>query len=91
MAVTDSAYYPERLGKLVVINAPSALAIAWRIISTFLDDMQRSKIKILPCDPKVWMPALLETMDISQIPMQYGGLAEDLSQGTKSIFTAFIL
>lgn len=78
MAMTDSAHYPERLGKLIVINAPAALAIAWRIISTFLDDIQRAKIKIL-ADKKEWFPVLLETMDISQIPRMYGGEAPDYS------------
>jgi len=78
MAVTDSAHYPERLGKLVVINAPSALAIAWRIISTFLDDVQRAKIRILS-GPNDWMPVLLENIDISQIPRQYGGNAPDFT------------
>jgi CRAL/TRIO domain/CRAL/TRIO, N-terminal domain len=79
MAVTDSAYYPERLGKLIVINAPAALAIAWRVISTFLDDVQRAKINILPSDQKVWLPVLTEAMDIREIPSRYGGLAADLS------------
>lgn len=32
MATTDSDHYPERLGTLVVINAPSVLAFAWNII-----------------------------------------------------------
>jgi uncharacterized protein YdbL (DUF1318 family) len=78
MAITDSGHYPERLGKLIVINAPQTLAIAWRVISTFLDDVQRAKINIL-ADRKDWFPALLETMHISQIPKQYGGEAPDFA------------
>ena len=32
MVSTDSDHYPERLGQLVLINAPSVLSIAWRVI-----------------------------------------------------------
>lgn len=76
MATTDSDHYPERLGRLVVINAPTMLAMAWKIIQTFLDDVTKAKISILS-NPKDWKPLLLEYIDEDQIPQQYGGTAKD--------------
>ena len=77
MATTDSDHYPERLGTMVVINAPSVLSFAWRIIQGFLDPVTKSKIRILPADPAQWKPVLLEYIDEYQIPRQYGGMAPD--------------
>lgn len=74
----DSSHYPERLGTLVVINAPSVLWITWRIIQSFLDDVTRAKIKILS-DQSEWQPVLQSLISVDQIPKKYGGLAPNLS------------
>lgn len=79
MASTDADHYPERLGTLVVINAPGVLAFAWKVIQGFLDDVTKAKIKILSSDTNEWRPVLLDLIDDDQIPAQYGGLAPDLS------------
>ncbi len=79
MAVTDSDHYPERLGTLLVINAPSVLAISYRVIQGFLDNVQKQKIRIMGTDRNEWLPVLLEYIDIDQIPQQYGGDAPDPS------------
>lgn len=47
MAITDSDHYPERLGTMIIINAPSVLSFAWRIIQGFLDAVTKEKINIL--------------------------------------------
>lgn len=78
MAVTDSDHYPERLGTMIIINAPSALAWAWSIIQGFLDPVTKAKVRIIGCNQKEWLPVLLEHIDIDQIPRQYGGTSEDL-------------
>ena len=78
MAAADSNHYPERLGKLIVINAPSVLSVAWKFISSLLNDVQRAKIKIFSAR-KDWLPVLLEFIDENQIPRKYGGTAPDLS------------
>ena len=77
MASTDSDHYPERLGTMLLINAPSVLSFAWRIIQTFLDDVTKSKIKIMGTDPKEWQPVLFDLIDRDQVPCMYGGLAPD--------------
>lgn len=81
MASIDSDHYPERLGALVVINAPSVLSIAYRVIAALLDDVQRKKIQILT-HKNDWFPVLLELMDEDQIPLQYGGTYPDPDPGT---------
>jgi hypothetical protein len=78
MASVDSDHYPERLGNLVVVNAPSMLAMAWRVIQTFLDDVTKAKIKIFSSNRKEWEPVLQSLIDPDQIPAEYGGNARNL-------------
>ena len=78
MAAADSNHYPERLGKLIVINAPSVLSVAWKFISSLLNEVQRAKIKIFSAQ-KDWLPVLLEFIDEDQIPQKYGGTAHNLT------------
>lgn len=78
MSTTDSDHYPERLGKLIVINAPTALTFVWRMISSLLDAVTLAKINIFSKQSE-WLPALLSIMDEDQIPIQYGGTARDLT------------
>lgn len=78
MISTDSDHYPERLGCMIIINAPSALSWAYGVIQTFMDDVTKAKIKILGARAQ-WEPALKELIDSDQIPAQYGGSAPDLT------------
>ena len=77
MAVVDSDHYPERLGRLVVINAPRVLAYAWSVIAPMLDDVTKAKISICSSNPNEWFPILCDMMHRSQIPKQYGGDGPD--------------
>ena len=77
MASTDADHYPERLGCMILINAPSVLSFAWRIIQAFLDDVTKAKIKIMGSDPKEWQPVLFDLIDRDQVPQMYGGFAAD--------------
>eukprot|EP01039_Chlorochromonas_danica_P007280 gene7280-8056_t len=76
MATTDSDHYPERLGTMIVINAPSMLSVAWRVIQAFLDPVTRQKIRIISRRSE-WEPLLRTYIDVDQIPKQYGGNAPD--------------
>ena len=62
---------------MLLINAPSVLSFAWRVIQTFLDDVQKAKIKIMGSDPKEWQPVLFDLIDRDQVPQIYGGFAPD--------------
>jgi hypothetical protein len=77
MASTDSDHYPERLGTMLLINAPSVLSFAWRVIQTFLDDVQKAKIRIMGTDPKEWQPVLFDLIDRENVPEMYGGFAQN--------------
>jgi hypothetical protein len=76
MASTDSDHYPERLGNMIIINAPTMLSIAWRVIQTFLDPVTKQKIRIMSSRSE-WEPVLQEFIEKDQIPKMYGGFAED--------------
>jgi hypothetical protein len=76
----DSDHYPERLGTLLVINAPAALSVAWRAVAGFMDDTQKAKMKIYSTNREEWLPPLLEIIDESQIPQQFGGKMPDFPQ-----------
>lgn len=66
------------IGTMIIINAPSALSIAYSIIRPFMDDVTRKKTIILSTREQ-WQPALEELIDKEQIPQMYGGLAPDLT------------
>lgn len=78
MVSTDSNHYPERLGCMIIINAPSALSWAYGVIQTFMDEVTKAKIKILGARSQ-WGPVLKTLIDEDQIPAQYGGSAPDLT------------
>eukprot|EP01110_Echinostelium_bisporum_P013814 TRINITY_DN996_c0_g1_i1.p1 TRINITY_DN996_c0_g1~~TRINITY_DN996_c0_g1_i1.p1 ORF type:complete len:266 (+),score=60.68 TRINITY_DN996_c0_g1_i1:119-916(+) len=65
-------YYPERLGKLVVVNAPRAFPMAWSFISPFLDEKTKKKIEI-HSSTKSSSAALAELIDKEFIPKEFGG------------------
>jgi len=79
MVVTDADHYPERLGTLLLINAPSALTFAWRIIQGFIDARTKEKIHIYGSNRSEWLPVLLKYVDVDKIPVQYGGTMPDLT------------
>ena len=70
MTVVDQNNYPERLGVMCIINAPWYFTAVWKIVSYWLDDRTKSKIRILGSD---YMSTLLELIDEDQLPPQYGG------------------
>eukprot|EP01052_Picozoa_sp_SAG31_P053650 SAG31_NODE_13867_length_841_cov_1.301887_1_plen_233_part_10 len=45
---TQSDFFPECLGQMLIVNAPSILATAWNIFSSLLDSRTKSKIQIAP-------------------------------------------
>ncbi|KAL8042866.1 hypothetical protein ABFX02_09G080200 [Erythranthe guttata] len=64
-------YYPERLGKLFVINAPYIFMTMWKIVCPFIDKNTRKKIVFV--ENKRLRETLLEDIDESQLPDIYGG------------------
>lgn len=64
-------YYPERLGKVLIINAPSIFMTLWKIIYPFIDKNTRNKIVFV--DNKRMKATLLEDIEECQLPEIYGG------------------
>ena len=57
IAKIDSDHYPERLGRLTVVNAPWTLSGVWRVIRLWLDERQKRKIEIMSWQSS-WEPYL---------------------------------
>ncbi|KAI1344522.1 CRAL-TRIO domain-containing protein [Xylariaceae sp. FL0016] len=65
--------YPERLGKMYVLNVTWFLKTLWSVIKGFLDPVTASKIHILGSDYK---KTLLEQIPAENLPKKYGGKCE---------------
>ncbi|KAI5679457.1 hypothetical protein M9H77_10407 [Catharanthus roseus] len=63
--------YPERLGKLFIVNAPSIFMTAWKVVYPFIDS--KTKKKIIFVENKKIRSTLLNDIDESQLPEEYGG------------------
>ena len=72
MSALDTAAYPETLGRLLIINAPSYFNVAWAMVRGFLDPATVAKISILG-GPAEWQPVLRELIDPDRTPTEYGG------------------
>ncbi|KND01732.1 uncharacterized protein SPPG_03525 [Spizellomyces punctatus DAOM BR117] len=66
----DSRVYPERLGKLFIVNTPGIFARAWNIIKRWLDKRILEKIFICGSDYK---DVLLQHVDAENLPDFLGG------------------
>ncbi|KAI8464059.1 MAG: CRAL-TRIO domain-containing protein [Monoraphidium minutum] len=65
-------YYPERMNKAVVINAPSWFDMPWRIAYNILDENTRSKV-VLEFNSKKVTEALEDVLGRDNVPQEYGG------------------
>ncbi|OLL22335.1 Sec14 cytosolic factor [Neolecta irregularis DAH-3] len=66
-------YYPERMGTLVMINAPWGFASAFKLVKPLLDEVTVKKINILGSD---YQKVLLELIPAENLPTQFGGTCE---------------
>ncbi|KAH7286086.1 hypothetical protein KP509_33G057800 [Ceratopteris richardii] len=67
-------FYPERLAKLYLVNAPKFFHGVWKVVSRFLDQSTKDKICVLSND--VIGEVLLSVVDVGTLPSDYGGKAE---------------
>ena len=68
-----SDYYPETLGVMFAINAPTLFTAVWSIVKNMLDEHTVSKIHILGSNYK---EQLLKHVDAANLPKIYGGECE---------------
>lgn len=66
-------YYPERMGKFYLINAPFGFSTAFRLFKPFLDPVTVSKIFILGSSYK---SDLLKQIPAENLPVKFGGKSE---------------
>ncbi|ODV84122.1 hypothetical protein CANARDRAFT_8800 [[Candida] arabinofermentans NRRL YB-2248] len=66
-------YYPERMGKFYLINAPFGFSTAFRLFKPFLDPVTVSKIFILGSN---YAKDLLKQIPAENLPKKFGGLSE---------------
>ncbi|CDK29938.1 unnamed protein product [Kuraishia capsulata CBS 1993] len=66
-------YYPERMGKFYLINAPFGFSTAFRLFKPFLDPVTVSKIFILGSSYK---SELLKQIPAENLPVKFGGTSD---------------
>ncbi len=65
--------FPEILGKMIIINVPQMLAVAWPAISLFLPSATKSKISVYGTNKANNRELLLKHFDATNIPVALGG------------------
>ncbi|KAJ1547968.1 cytosolic factor, phosphatidylinositol/phosphatidylcholine transfer protein, partial [Nowakowskiella sp. JEL0078] len=63
-------YYPETLGKMFIINAPTLFTGIWAVVRNFLDENTLNKISVMSSG---YQKSLLEEIDENSLPSIYGG------------------
>lgn len=66
----SNANYPERLGKMYVINAGWAVTMVWKLVKVFLDPVTASKIDVIGSSYK---STLMQHIAPENLPAMYGG------------------
>ncbi|KAL2268343.1 hypothetical protein VTJ83DRAFT_3189 [Remersonia thermophila] len=66
-------YYPERLGRLYIINAPWGFGAVWNMIKGWLDPVTVQKIHVLGSG---YQKQLLAQVPAENLPKQLGGTCE---------------
>jgi hypothetical protein len=64
-------YYPERLGRVLMINVPYMFMAAWKIVYPFIDE--KTKKKFVFVANKDLDATLRDAIDESQLLEEYGG------------------
>lgn len=73
MSNISQNYYPERLGKMYVINAPWGFSTVFGVVKRFLDPVTVNKIHVLGSG---YEKELLAQVPAENLPKQFGGQCE---------------
>ncbi len=74
-ATIDSLCFPETMNKMIIVNAPRFFSATWTIIKGFLDPRTSAKIDLFSSSSAA-QKKLLEIIDESELPSDYGGTGE---------------
>jgi hypothetical protein len=72
-SVLSQNYYPERLGKMYIINSPWGFSTVWSVVKGWLDPVTVNKIHILGSGYKT---DLLKQVPVENLPKAFGGECE---------------
>ncbi len=78
-------HYPERSGSIFIINVPSWFSVIWNVVKPMVDDVTKQKITIMKYGQEAITKALMEKIDINNIPPEYGGRSMPLGQSPEEI------
>jgi hypothetical protein len=70
-------YYPERMGKFYIINAPFGFSTVFNLFKPFLDPVTVSKIFVLGYN---YQSELLKQIPPQNLPKKFGGISEGSDQ-----------
>lgn len=74
-------YFPETMGQLAIINAPTSFTYIWGIIKMWLSEETQAKINILGAD---YMPFLETLIEPESLPVALGGKCTSCPEGCES-------
>ena len=74
LSTITADYYPECMGKMMVINGGMTLTGVWAVVKAWLDEKTRNAIVIKNTN---YLPILEAEVDIDVIPKFLGGNNED--------------
>mmetsp|Transcript_30503 Transcript_30503/g.58733 ORF Transcript_30503/g.58733 Transcript_30503/m.58733 type:complete len:286 (-) Transcript_30503:241-1098(-) len=66
-------HYPERLGKAILINAPTMFSVFWAMVSPFVDNDTKSKMLFASSSRKRRKQELSEHIDLCHLEHEVGG------------------
>jgi hypothetical protein len=66
----DQDFYPEYLGKMFIVNAPTAFKAMWTVVRPWLDKATQKKIEVHSGN---FTSKLLELVDSENLPAFLGG------------------
>lgn len=73
LLVTSKLYFPEALGKTIIVNAPRIFSISWSALKSSLDQAVLDRIEIVGQDPRKVRAKLLQIIEPDQLPSFLGG------------------
>ncbi|KAK0393325.1 hypothetical protein QR680_000152 [Steinernema hermaphroditum] len=74
--------YPEWIDEMLVVNAPSFIAMLWKAIAPLLPERTRNKVKIFSGSSD-WKAEVLKRCTPESVPVHWGGTKVDKNGDTK--------
>nr|CCA20673.1 conserved hypothetical protein [Albugo laibachii Nc14] len=70
-------HYPERCAYIFIINVPSWFSMIWNVVKGMVDEVTQTKVSIVRGKKQI-LEALQSRILLENIPVEYGGLSEDV-------------